>query len=86
MQTLNEFYYSWGPSVADFNRDGVMDIVAGPYYYLGPGYGTAKEIYLASTIDPSTQYFNGFTTRTTSPEMDGPTSSTPYSRGRPCCT
>jgi len=59
MQTLNEFYYSWGPSVADFNRDGVMDIVAGPYYYLGPGYGTAKEIYLASTIDPGTQYFNG---------------------------
>jgi hypothetical protein len=59
MQTLNEFYYSWGPSVADFNRDGVMDIVAGPYYYLGPGYGTAREIYLASTIDPGTQYFNG---------------------------
>ena len=30
MQTLNEFYYSWGPAVADFNRDGTPDIVAGP--------------------------------------------------------
>lgn len=59
MQTLNEFYYSWGPAVADFNHDGTLDIVAGPYYYLGPGYGVAKEIYLAQTIDPSTQYFNG---------------------------
>jgi hypothetical protein len=59
MQTLNEFYYSWGPAVADFNRDGTLDIAAGPYYYLGPGYGTAKEIYLAQTIDASTQYFNG---------------------------
>ena len=38
MQTLNEFYYSWGPAVADFNHDGTPDIVAGPYYYLGPDY------------------------------------------------
>jgi hypothetical protein len=59
MQALNEFYYSWGPAVADFNRDGTPDIVAGPYYYLGPSYNTAREIYLAGTIDPGTQYFNG---------------------------
>jgi hypothetical protein len=59
MQTLNEFYYSWGPAVADFNHDGSLDIVAGPYYYLGPDYNVAKEIYLAQTIDAGTQYFNG---------------------------
>ena len=59
MQTLNEFYYSWGPAVADFNRDGTPDIVAGPYYYLGPEYTTAREIYVGGTIDPGTQYFNG---------------------------
>jgi hypothetical protein len=59
MQTLNEFYYSWGPAVADFNRDGTPDIVAGPYYYLGPEYTTAREIYIGGTIDPGTAYFNG---------------------------
>lgn len=59
MQRLNEFYYSWGPAVADFNRDGIPDIVAGPYYYLGPDYTTAREIYIGGTIDPGTQYFNG---------------------------
>ena len=59
MQTLNEFYYSWGPSVADVNRDGTQDIVAGPYYYLGPDYAVAREIYVARTFDPGTQYFNG---------------------------
>ena len=59
MQTLNEFYYSWGPAVADFNRDGTPDIVAGPYYYLGPEYTAAREIYVGGTIDPGTQYFNG---------------------------
>jgi hypothetical protein len=58
-QTLNEFYYSWGPSVADINKDGVLDIVAGPYFYLGPDYSVAREIYMAQTIDASTQYFNG---------------------------
>ena len=56
---MNEFYYSWGPAVADFNRDGTPDIVAGPYYYLGPDYTTAREIYIGGTIDPGTQYFNG---------------------------
>ena len=59
MQALNEFYYSWGPSVADINRDGNPDIVAGPYYYLGPDFATAREIYMAKTLDASTQYFNG---------------------------
>jgi hypothetical protein len=59
MQTLNEFYYSWGPAVADFNKDGSPDIVSGPYYYLGPSYNEAREIYVGGTIDPSTQYFNG---------------------------
>ncbi len=59
MQVLNEFYYSWGPAVADFNRDGTPDIVAGPYYYLGPDYNAAREIYVGGTIDPGTQYFNG---------------------------
>ena len=59
MQQVNEFYYSWGPAVADVNRDGTLDIVAGPYYYLGPDYNTAREIYIGGTIDPGTAYFNG---------------------------
>jgi hypothetical protein len=59
MQALNEFYYSWGPAISDINRDGNLDIVAGPYYYLGPQYNTARQIYVGGTIDPGTQYFNG---------------------------
>jgi hypothetical protein len=59
MQVLNEYYYCWGPSVADVNHDGSPDIVAGPYYYLGPDYLVAHEIWMAQTINPSTAYFNG---------------------------
>ena len=37
MQRINDMSYSWSAAAADFNRDGVMDIVAGPYIYYGPG-------------------------------------------------
>jgi hypothetical protein len=59
IQRVNEFYYSWGPAIADFNRDGTLDIASGPYYYLGPNYVEARQIYVGGTIDPGTQYFNG---------------------------
>jgi len=56
MQRLDEFYYSWGIAAADINHDGVMDLVAGPYYYLGPDYTKRREIFAAATYSPSTQY------------------------------
>jgi hypothetical protein len=56
MQRLDEFYYSWGVTAADINRDGAMDLVTGPYYYLGPDFTKRREIYAASTYSPSTQY------------------------------
>ena len=58
MQRIDDFYYSWGAAAADINRDGILDIVTGPYYYLGPDYTTRREIYLARTANPSTQYPN----------------------------
>jgi len=57
-QRVDDFYYAWSAAAGDFNRDGVMDIAAGPYYYLGPDYTTRKEIYLAQTVNPSTEYPN----------------------------
>ena len=59
MQAVNEFYYAWGPDISDIDRDGQVDIVAGGYYYLGPDFNVAREIYINQTIDPSTRYFNG---------------------------
>jgi hypothetical protein len=56
MQRLNDMYYAWSTAVADFNHDGVLDVVAGPYIYFGPDYTNSKEIYLAHTWNASREY------------------------------
>ncbi len=56
MQRIDDFYYSWGASVADVNRDGILDIVTGPYYYLGPDYTVKREICIAQTFAPGREF------------------------------
>jgi hypothetical protein len=56
MQQLTDFYYGWGASVADFNRDGTLDIVSGPHIFFGPDDSRRRQIYLATTTNPSTQF------------------------------
>jgi hypothetical protein len=55
-QQISDFYYSWGAAAGDFNRDGVLDVAAGPYYYLGPDYGKRREIFLGYVSNPGTEY------------------------------
>ncbi len=56
MQKIDDFYYSWGAAAGDFNHDGVLDVVAGPYYYLGPDYSKRREIFLGYVSNPGTEY------------------------------
>ena len=56
MQRLNPFYYAWGAAAADFNHDGILDVVAGPYYYLGPDYTKSREVYPAVVRNPGTEF------------------------------
>jgi len=53
---LNGFYYSWGVEIADINNDEIQDVIAGPYYYLGPDYTQAHEIYTPTSYNPGTEY------------------------------
>lgn len=55
-QRLSDFYYSWGTAAADFNRDGVLDVVSGPYIYYGPDYRRSREIYVALASNPTTEF------------------------------
>ncbi|MGH9159888.1 MAG: FG-GAP-like repeat-containing protein [Vicinamibacteraceae bacterium] len=56
LQRVSDLYYSWGVAAADFNQDDVLDLVSGPYVYFGPDYTEYREIYLAQTKNPSTDY------------------------------
>jgi Domain of Unknown Function (DUF1080)/FG-GAP-like repeat len=56
MQRINDFYYGWSATAADINHDGILDIVSGPFYYLGPDYQVSREIYIGSPSHVSTQY------------------------------
>ncbi|MFO0948173.1 MAG: PVC-type heme-binding CxxCH protein [Planctomycetota bacterium] len=50
-QKLTDVFFSEGASYGDFNGDGVMDIVSGPFWYAGPDYKTKHEYYPPKPYD-----------------------------------
>ena len=56
MQRISDYYYAWCTSVADINRDGTPDVVAPPFYYLGPNFTERREFMAGQTYNVSTQY------------------------------
>jgi len=56
VQRISDMYYSWGADAADFNQDGVLDVVAGPYIYFGPDFVKRKEVFPAIAVSPSLQF------------------------------
>jgi hypothetical protein len=56
MQRLSDFYYGWCAAAADINRDGVLDIISGPFYYIGPDFTERHEFTAARTYNPSNQF------------------------------
>ena len=56
VQRISDMYYSWGADAADFNRDGFIDVVAGPNIFFGPEFTRHKEISTAIAIGPSKEF------------------------------
>jgi len=46
---LSDQFWCEGANFADFNRDGVNDIVSGPWWYEGPGFTNRHELYAPKT-------------------------------------
>ena len=59
MQRISDFYYAWCAAVADINHDGVNDVIAGPFYFLGPDYTERRELTAARAYNPSNQFSQG---------------------------
>jgi hypothetical protein len=53
IQRLNDFLYSWGAAAGDINHDGIPDVVAGPFYFLGPNYTERREFTAARSYGPA---------------------------------
>lgn len=49
----DEAYYCDGVATGDIDRDGHVDIVAGPYWYGGPEFTKRHEIYKPAPFDPA---------------------------------
>ena len=48
---LSDKFFCEGASFGDFNHDGVMDVVSGPYWYAGPTYTDRHEYYTPKPYD-----------------------------------
>ena len=51
-QCLSDQFLSEGAAFGDFNHDGAMDVVSGPYWYEGPAFTVRHEYYPAKPFDP----------------------------------
>lgn len=58
---LETGFHAEGAAVGDFNKDGVMDVVYGPWWFAGPDFKTRTQIYTPNPVDPrgySRNFFN----------------------------
>ena len=67
---LTDKFYCEGAYYADFDRDGKMDVVSGPYWYAGPDFQQRHEIRAAEEFDPK-GYSDNFLTYTGDFNGDG---------------
>jgi hypothetical protein len=58
--TLNELFFSEGANYADFNQDGKMDVVAGPFWYEGPDFKKKHQYQATANPVDKKGYSNNF--------------------------
>ncbi len=67
---LTDKFHCEGAYYADFNRDGALDVVSGPYWYAGPDFQQRHEIREPQEFDPK-GYSDNFLTYTGDFNGDG---------------
>ena len=58
--TLQNKFYAEGAYHGDFNKDGKLDVVSGPYWYEGPDFKKVHEFYTAKPYDKNVYSENFF--------------------------
>lgn len=67
---LSEQFYAEGAYFGDFNRDGKLDVVAGPFWFEGPDFQKRHEYRPAKAYDPK-EYSDNFLTYAGDCNSDG---------------
>ena len=70
---LTDLFHSEGAAAGDFNRDGRMDVVCGPYWYQGPSFDVRHEYAPVKAFDPARGYSDNFFAFTHDFNADGRT-------------
>ncbi len=68
--TITEKFYCEGAYHADFNKDGKLDVVSGPFWYEGPDFQKSHEVRPPKAVDPK-GYSDNFLTYTGDFNGDG---------------
>ncbi len=53
---ISDFYYGWSAVAADTRHNGTLDVVAGPFVYLGPDYTVRRHYRAGRQYNPSLEY------------------------------
>jgi hypothetical protein len=56
VQHLIDYYYGWSAVSADINHDGILDVVYGPFYFLGPNFTERRWYREGRVYNPSTEF------------------------------
>jgi hypothetical protein len=56
IQRLTTLYYGWGATTADVNHDGNLDIIAGPFYWLGPSFTEQRRYREGPIYNPENSF------------------------------
>lgn len=59
-QQLSEKYFAEGASVGDFNKDGRLDVICGPYWWSGPDFKRRHALYEGKDFPNDRGYSNNF--------------------------
>ena len=68
--TLTKAFHAEASGIGDFNKDGTPDVTVGPYWYAGPDFKEAFEIYPVKAFHPE-KYSNNFITHVYDVNGDG---------------
>jgi hypothetical protein len=56
IRRLSTSYYGWGAITSDVNHDGTLDVVSGPFYYLGPNFAEQRRYRDGPMFNPESSF------------------------------